>query len=89
VGSFVVGEAMMIAALGGLLGIGLAYPFIQNALGPYLEDNMGTLFRNFRIDWRVTALAIALPLVLGAAASVIPAVTAARLRVVDALRRVA
>jgi putative ABC transport system permease protein len=89
VGAFVVGEAMMIAALGGLLGLGLAYPFIQNGLGPWLEDNMGTLFRHFRIDGRVTAMAVVLPLVLGAAASVIPAVTAARLRVVDALRRVA
>jgi putative ABC transport system permease protein len=89
VAGFVVGEAMMIAALGGLVGIGLAYPFIEKALGPYLEDNLGGLIRHFRVDGRVAAAAIVLPLLLGAAAAIIPAVRAARLRVVDALRRVA
>jgi putative ABC transport system permease protein len=89
VAAFVVGEAMLIAALGGALGVALGYPLIEKGLGRWIEENMGTIFRTFRVDGRVTAMALLVPLLLGALASAIPAVLAARLRVVDALRRVA
>jgi putative ABC transport system permease protein len=86
---FVLGEGVILAGLGGCLGIAFAYPFVEKGLGRWLEENMGAFFPYFRIDVRVTITALALALGLGALASAIPAVRASRLRVVDALRRVA
>lgn len=86
---FILGEAMIIAALGGLLGVAVAYPFVEKGLGRFLEENMGAFFPYFRIDGGVAVGALVLSLLLGAAASAVPAFRAARLRVVDALRRVA
>lgn len=86
---FVLAEAMLIALLGGLLGVALAYPFVEKGIGRWLEENMGGFFPYFRIDTSVTVLALLLSLALGAAAAAIPAIRASRLRVVDALRRVA
>jgi putative ABC transport system permease protein len=86
---FILGEAMMIAALGGLLGIALSYPFVERGLGRWLEENVGAFFPYFRIDPGVAALAFGLSLALGAVASAIPAARASRLHVVDALRRIA
>jgi putative ABC transport system permease protein len=86
---FIVVEAMVIGLVGGLLGLALGYPFIEQGLGRFLEENMGAFFPYFRIDPRMTALAMFLALALAAAASVIPAISAARLKTVDALKRIA
>lgn len=86
---FVLGEAMMIAALGGLAGIAIAYPIVEKGIGRWLEENVGAFFPYFRIDGRVAVTALALSLLLGAVASAIPALRASRLHVVDALRRIA
>lgn len=87
--SFVLGEGILIAVVGGLLGVGLAYPFIQNGMGRFLEENMGSFFPYVRIDASVTALALILSVLLGVMASVIPALHTSRLGVIDALRRTA
>jgi len=86
---FVLSEAMLIALMGGLLGVALAYPLVQNGLGRWLEENMGAFFPYFRLDPGVTSVALLLSLSLGAAAAAIPAYRASQLRVIDALRRVA
>ncbi len=86
---FIVGEAVLVAALGGVLGVVIAYVLVEKLGGRAIEENMGSFFPYFRIDPRVDLLAVLLSLVLGAAASAIPALQASRLRVVDALRRVA
>jgi putative ABC transport system permease protein len=86
---FVLSEAMLIALLGGVCGVALAYPLVQNGLGRWLEENMGAFFPYFRIEGSVVAAALGLSLALGAAAAALPAYRASRLRVVDALRRVA
>ncbi|HEY4118512.1 MAG TPA: FtsX-like permease family protein [Byssovorax sp.] len=86
---FIVAESMLLAAIGGALGILISYPFVQNGLGRWLEENMGSFFPFFRVDPGVVALAAGLSLALGAAAAIIPAYTAMQLKVVDALRRVA
>jgi putative ABC transport system permease protein len=85
---FVVGEAITIALAGGLLGIVLAFPLIEKGLGRYLEENVGGLFPYFRISETTVLIAAALSVVLGGLAAAIPAYRAAKLDVIDALRRI-
>jgi putative ABC transport system permease protein len=86
---WVVGESMAMGVLGGLVGIGLAWPFINFGIGAYVEENMGQFFPYFRLEPPNAALGMALAAILGAAAAAIPAWRASRLNVVDAVRRVA
>jgi putative ABC transport system permease protein len=86
---FIMAESLIIAMCGAALGIGLAYPFIEQGMGRWLEENLGQFFPYFRIDPMITIAAVALALALGAIAAAIPAMRASKLKVVDALRRVA
>lgn len=86
--TFIVGEAVVTAALGGLVGIGLAYPIVQEGLGRFLEENMGSMIPYFRIPLTATVAALLLSILLGALASLIPAWGASRIRVTNALRYV-
>jgi putative ABC transport system permease protein len=86
---FILGEAMSIAAIGGAAGVAVAYPLIEKGLGRWLEENVGTFFPYFRIDPVTSVIAFLLALGLGAVAASIPAYRASKLKVVDALRRVA
>ena len=86
---FIVAEAMAMGVLGGALGLAVSYPFVEQGLGRWLEENMGTFFPYFRIPPVVTLQAMLLAVLLAGAASVLPARRASRLNVVDALRRVA
>jgi putative ABC transport system permease protein len=88
VGLFVVVESLTTGILGGLVGLGLAYPLVQQGLGRWLEENMAGFFPYFRISPVTAGLAIGLAAALGLAAAVIPAYGAMRLNVTDALRRV-
>ncbi len=85
---FVIGESMVIGLLGGLLGVGLAYPLVQNGLGRFLEENMGAMFPYFRVQPSLAALSMGLALGASLLASAIPAYRASKLKVVDSLRRV-
>lgn len=85
---FVLGEAGTIGLLGGLAGLGLAYPIVQQGLGRFLEENMGSFFPYFRIEPTTAVLAMLLALLLGLLASAIPAYQASKLNVVNALRKV-
>jgi putative ABC transport system permease protein len=84
---FVVSEAVTVSVAGGVVGIMIAYPFVQEGLGRFLEENMGAFFPFFRIDPTTVVWAMALAAVLGMLAAAIPAYNASRLKVVDALRR--
>jgi putative ABC transport system permease protein len=86
---FIVVESMVIAIVGGAVGLLVGYPLIQLGIGRTLEENMGNFFPYFRIPPQVAVSAILLALTLGLIAAAIPAFNASRLRVVDALRRVA
>jgi putative ABC transport system permease protein len=86
---FIVVESLVIGVAGGLLGLLIGYPFIENGLGRFLEENMGAFFPFFRIDPRMSVLAMILAVLLAGAASIIPALSAARLKTVDALKRLA
>lgn len=86
--AFILGEAVIIGALGGGLGIALAYPFVEQAVGRFLEENMGAMFPYVRIAPGDATLAGALALALATLVAAIPAYQASQLRPVDALRRV-
>lgn len=87
--TLVVGEAAVLGLLGGLVGLGIAFPFINFGLGRFIEENLGQFFPFFRIPPVLAAEAIGLAVVLGAMSSVPPAIRAYRLHVIEALRRVA
>ena len=85
----VVGEGMTLGLLGGFVGLGLGFVVVQLMLGRFIEENMGGMFPYFRLGTTNSVLAVVLAIVLATVASGIPAWQAARLKVVDALRRVA
>jgi putative ABC transport system permease protein len=84
---FVLSEAVTVSLAGGVLGVMVAYPFVQEGLGRFLEENMGAFFPFFRIDPATIVWALVLAAFLGLLAAAIPAYNASRLKVVDALRR--
>ena len=86
---FVLGEAAVLGLCGGLLGVAVAFPLVQGMLGRFLEENLGNLFPVFRLPPLAVAAAILLALKLGVASALLPARTAARVRVTEALRRLA
>ena len=88
IAQFVVGESMFIGLLGGLLGLLIAYPLVELLFGRWLEETAGSFFPYFRIANGTMIAALVLSMALGAVAAAIPAYRAARLDVVDSLRRV-
>ncbi len=86
---FIMGEAIVTGLLGGIVGLVISFPIVQGGLGRWLEENMGNFFPYFRIPIRDAVLALGLSLVLGAVAGLLPALGASKLKVTEALRRVA
>jgi putative ABC transport system permease protein len=86
---WIVAESLAIGLLGGLGGLVLGWPFINLGMGRYIEENFGALFPYFRLESGNAALGLSLAAVLAAIAAAIPAWRASKLRVVDAVRRVA
>jgi putative ABC transport system permease protein len=84
----VLGEALAIGLTGGLIGVGLAYPLINQGMGQFIEDNFTGFFPYFRIADRDALIALAVAMFVAAVASALPALGASRLNVIDALRRV-
>jgi putative ABC transport system permease protein len=79
--AIVLGEALFIALLGGALGLGLAWLFVQRG------DPTNGLLPVFMLPARDVVTGVWLMVVLGLLAGVLPAVQAMRLRITDALRR--
>jgi putative ABC transport system permease protein len=86
---WIVAESVSIGLLGGLLGCAIGWPFINLGMGRFIEENFGALFPYFQLEWHNAILGISLAAVLAALAAAIPAWRASKLRVVDAVRRVA
>jgi putative ABC transport system permease protein len=86
---WIVVEAMVMALVGGLVGVAVAFPFINYGVGRFIEENMGSMFPYFRLETANIVLALVVSALLGAVASGIPAMRASRTRVIDAVRRVA
>ena len=81
VGSLVLAEAILLCVAGGALGIGLAAG-VQGFLSVYLEPVIGPI----EVDWPIVAQGLALAVLLGAIVGLVPAFSAWRLTIVDALR---
>lgn len=86
--ALVVGESVTAGVVGGVAGVALAYPLVQNGMGRWLEENMGVYFPFFRIAPATAILAVALAIVLSAVAALVPAWRVTKLDVIEALRRV-
>jgi putative ABC transport system permease protein len=78
----VIAETMIVAAVGGGVGLGLAKLFTLGG------DPTGGLLPFFYLAPDSIALGLGLALAVGFTAGILPALAASRLRVVDALRRV-
>lgn len=85
---FVLGESLFTGALGGVLGVLVAYPIVNQLIGRFLEENMGAFFAVFRVQPSIALAAIGLAMLLSTLAAIIPAYGTTRLKTVDALRRI-
>ncbi len=85
---FILAEGAVIGVLGGLVGVLLGYPVVNGALGRVIEENMGNLFPQFKVQPEIAVFAFCLATLLGLVAAILPARKASRLQVVEALRRV-
>jgi putative ABC transport system permease protein len=79
---FVLGESLVIALIGGVLGLGLAKIFTLGG------DPTRGILPLFYLPGKAVVAGLVVTLLVGAASGLLPAIGAMRLRVVDALRRV-
>lgn len=86
--ALVLGEATAIGVGGALLGIGLAYPLINQGVGRFMEDNFTAYFPIFRLVESEASFALVVAALAAAIAALIPAYGTAKLNVIAALRRV-
>jgi putative ABC transport system permease protein len=84
---FILGESLLVALVGGILGVGVVWLLINHALGPAMEANMSGVFQHFFTPGWVLAVALGAAAVLGLVAGAVPAILASRLKITDALRR--
>src|SRR6266481_667577 len=80
---FVLAESLVIALIGGLIGLGLAILAI-----PVVGAALNGLLPPLLLSVATLSLGLGIALLVGAASGLLPGVGAMRLRVVDALRRV-
>jgi putative ABC transport system permease protein len=78
----VLAEALTLAVLGGAIGLGLAKAFTLGG------DPTGGMLPVFYLAPAKMALGLVLAVLVGVLSGIVPAVTAMRLKIVDALRRV-
>jgi putative ABC transport system permease protein len=81
--SLVLIESLVLTFTGGLVGLGLAW-FIATGLGAAIKD----YFPVFQVGSSTILVGLALMLVFGVLTGLWPALTAMRLKIVDALRRI-
>jgi len=81
VAALIVGESLMITALGGVLGILATFP-----AAAAFKAAMGSLFPVFKVAPETVAMQAASALVVGLLAGLLPSIRAARVRIVDGLR---
>ncbi|WP_438009585.1 FtsX-like permease family protein [Sorangium sp. So ce321] len=86
--TFILGEALTMGVLAGILGLAVSYPVVEIGMGRWLEENMGAMFPYFRIDPTTMVAAVLLASALSVTAALIPAYRASKFSVADSLRRV-
>ena len=75
-------EAMLLCVVGGGIGVGIAL-----LLGPGISENVEGILGSFVITPNIVALALGLSIVIGLVIGMLPAWSALRLPIVEALRR--
>jgi putative ABC transport system permease protein len=88
IATLVLSEAAVIGVLGGVLGVAVCYPLIDQGIGPLMEDNFTGWFPYFRLSESDVAIALLVSAAVASVAAVVPAWQASKLDVIDALRRV-
>jgi putative ABC transport system permease protein len=79
--ALVLGESVLIAVIGGSLGLALSWLIVQNG------DPTNGMLPSFILPSRDVAIGAAMIVVLGLIAGALPAFTAMNLKITDALRR--
>ncbi|HEX7078209.1 MAG TPA: ABC transporter permease [Candidatus Eisenbacteria bacterium] len=77
-------EAMILSLAGGILGCGIAWLLFRR-----VDFTAGGFFPNFRVLPETVALGLLLAVLMGLLSGLVPAVSASRLRIASALRKVA
>ena len=81
VASLIVGESVMITALGGALGILATFPVAAG-----FKAALGSFFPVFKVAPETVAMQAASALAVGLLAAILPSIRAARVKIVDGLR---
>jgi len=76
-------ESMFLTLMGGLVGLALAW-LVANGVGALIKD----YFPSFHIGAATVVMGLVLMFVFGLVTGAWPALTAMRLKIVDALRRI-
>ena len=79
----IMGESMLLAVMGGLLGVLLTFPMVH-----LFKTKLGQYFRVFPLTNTTLALGLATALVVGILAAILPAWRASQVGIAEALRRV-
>jgi len=79
----IMGESLMLAAMGGLLGLALTFPMVY-----LFKTRLGQYFRIFPLTDTTLVLGLAIALAVGVLAAILPAWRAARVGIAEALRKV-
>ena len=88
IATLVVAEATVTGLVGGLVGVSLSYMTVKGFMGRFIEENFGQFFPAFEITPGIATAALALSILLGLMAGVLPAYGTFKLNIVQALRRV-
>jgi putative ABC transport system permease protein len=84
IATFIVGEAMVVALAGGLLGLALTFPAVAG-----FAKALPGFFPMIRVEGSTVALSILLAVIAGLGAAVLPALRAVRTPIVTGLRALA
>ena len=85
----VLGEAMFLALLGGVLGVLASIPFTHVLVEAMKRSPAAAFAFNFHVSWPTVAFAFATSVAIGTISGFIPALRSSRVSVVGALRQVA
>jgi putative ABC transport system permease protein len=83
IAALIVGESVLLTAIGGALGIGLTFPVAAG-----FKAMMGSMFPVFHVTAGTVAMQVAAAAVVGFAAGLVPSIRASRVRIVQGLRHV-
>ncbi|NBT35279.1 MAG: FtsX-like permease family protein [Betaproteobacteria bacterium] len=81
VGRLIMGEALLVALVGGIVGIAITFP-----VASAFHAATGTLFKSFVVSPSITLMQLSAVLITGVVAGLWPAIKSSRIRIVEGLR---